>query len=92
REQIAELSTHVWKFPRLASKVVACLGKIGDPSADCELLARFLEHPVYQVRFQAVSALRKLGDEGNACLTLYSARSRYAINNIINHFSEPLLQ
>jgi|GEM_PF-4441209 len=92
RDDVARLSTHVWKFPRLASKVVSCLGKIGDIDADAALLGKFLAHPTYAVRFEAVAALRKFGEKGEYYLRNSKARSDFSLDGIINHFSDPLLQ
>jgi len=91
RHEIARLANHVWRFEKLSRKVVACLGKIGDPETDVGLVGKFLGHPCYPVRFEAVSALKKLGSHGEKYLHDFNLNSNQNIKPLLRHFSEPLL-
>lgn len=90
RQEIAKLAMHVWRFPNLAKRVVKCLGSIGDSETDVDLVGRFLEHPSYEVRFEAVSSLKELGPQGEALLQTFTVDNN-KIDSLLRHFSEPLL-
>lgn len=91
RDAILKLSEHVWRFEKLSRRVVKCLGTIGDKEADVAQLAKFLDHPDYAVRFEAVASLKKFGIEGEDVLRIYGSKDRARIDGILRHFSEPLL-
>ncbi len=92
RQTIADLSKHVWRFEKLAIRVLKCLGNIGDKQADLEVVGEFLSHPCYSVRFQAVAALKKFGSAGEAFLQTFNREDHdKPIDGILRHFSEPLL-
>ncbi|MEX1241106.1 MAG: hypothetical protein WEB30_15385 [Cyclobacteriaceae bacterium] len=91
RAQIAKLSMHVWRFHDLSKRVMQCLGSIGDKERDVDLVGRFLDHPCYTVRFEAVSALKKLGLQGEEFLQRFSINNHKKIDSILQHFAEPLL-
>lgn len=91
RSEIAKLSMHVWRFPKLSKRVVQCLGRIGDNEADLDVVGRFLEHPCYSVRFEAVSALKELGLPGEEFLQRFNIANNNKIDSILRHFGEPLL-
>jgi hypothetical protein len=90
REDIVRLSLHVWNFEGLSKRVVQCLGRIGEQE-DVVLLGKFLDHPCYPVRFEAVGALKKFGIHGEAFLQTFSGKDPGNIEGILRHFSEPLL-
>lgn len=91
RQEIVILATHVWRFERLSRRVVQCLGRIGDTDADVPVVGKFLSHPSYNVRFEAVSALKKLGPKGEDFLRDFNSENNRAIDNLLHHFGEPLL-
>jgi hypothetical protein len=91
RAEIAKLSMHVWRFHTLAERVVRCLGSIGEKETDVDLIGRFLEHPCYAVRFEAVSSLKKLGTPGEEFLQRFNVNNDNKIDSMLRHFSEELL-
>lgn len=91
RQEIVTLASHVWRFEKLAIRVVQCLGRIGDTDMDIPVVGKFLSHPSYAVRFEAVSALKKLGANGERLLRDFNTENNRGIQNLLNHFDEPLL-
>lgn len=91
REHIVRLALHVWRFEKLSERVVRCLGVIGDKEEDVDLLAKFLDHPSYAVRFQAAASLKKMGAAGEELLQKPRMPHQVCIQGILLHLSEPLL-
>jgi hypothetical protein len=89
RDRVAKLALHVWKFDRLSRHAIACLGKIGHPQLDAQLIGKFLRHPSHPVRFEAVRALKRLGEEGEKVIE--ENRGYNDLQVTLKHFSEPLL-
>lgn len=92
RREIANLASHVWNFEKLAVSVVRCLGIIGDMETDAERVSTFLSHPMYTVRYEAVSALKKLGAKGHAHLQAFNRENNSCLEPMMQHLSEPLLE
>lgn len=91
RGHIAKLALHVWRFEKLCRRVIRCLAAIGDTETDVALVGKFLDHPCYTVRFEAVAALKKLGAHGERMLREHRAHDQVALEGILRHLSEPLL-
>jgi hypothetical protein len=91
RQTVADLAVHVWPFEKLSRSVLDCLGRIGDMEKDVTVIGKFLSHPSYVLRFEAVAALRKLGSDGEAFIEKFNKEHVGDIKGIIEHFSEPLL-
>lgn len=91
RQEITNLSTHVWRFEKLAKRIVKCLGSIGNKETDIPLVGKFLSHPSYWVRFEAVSVLKTFGIQGEEFLQQFNSNNKKSIDTILRHFSDPLL-
>lgn len=88
-DKIANLADRVWKKEKLSRRVVRCLGRIGDRELHEATVARFLEHPIYEARFEAALALKRMNAK------LYSVMKsdiNQHTKNIVRHLEEPLLQ
>ena len=90
-DKLATLQPGFWDNEKLSLRLVNCLGKIGDPSRHTSIIARFLDHPAYSVRFQAAQALKQLGPEAYLIL-LQAGAEKEGLDKIIRHINEPLLQ
>lgn len=90
RDRVAKLATHAWNFEKLSRRVVNCLGKIGDPKIDADLIGEFIQHPCHAIRFEAVRALKQLGQEGERVIDM-RIESNTHLRGILKHISEPLL-
>ena len=89
RGVIVKLSPIYWNNPDITIKILQCLSKIGDFQLDTHIIKEFLNHPEYDVRFEAVKALTKLGLPSAHILKHNSGQG---IENILAHTTEPLLQ
>lgn len=90
-EQVSRLANVTWEDEKLATRVVRCLGKIGDHERDVAVVGKFLMHPAYDVRFESVSALKKLGEPGDHFLNTFRKNHPWSIDGMLRHISEPLL-
>ncbi len=86
RADVVKLTPVYWEDAGISIKLLQCLAKIGDPLQDTHILLEFLNHRIYDVRFEAVKALKKLG------LSTQRLSALPAIKRIIDHTVEPLLQ
>lgn len=91
REQLAKVIMHMWSYEKLAQKIIRTFSRIGHMEKDAPLLAKFLAHPSYDVRFETVSALLQFGQAGKIQLDMAGKNGNAALNKIIGHLSEPLL-
>lgn len=89
REHVVKLTPTYWEDADVSIKILQCLCKIGDPYQDTHIILEFLNHPAYDVRFEAVKALKKLGLSDQRILSNTSGKG---IKEIIAHTAEPLLQ
>ena len=91
RAEIARLASHVWRFEGLAIAVLRCLANIGDVDVDLATVEKYLSHPLYSVRYEAVAALKKMGPGAASFLDDFNAKNCNKIDSLLRHFSEPLL-
>jgi hypothetical protein len=87
-DAVASLSDIVWKKGKLSRRLVRCLGRIGDPERHGSAVAQFLNHPLYDVRFEAASALKRMKAQRYDEL---KNDANQPLQNIIRHLEEPLL-
>lgn len=92
RGLVKRIANNAWHFEKLAITALRCLALIGDVHEDVKLLCKFLSHPLYAVRFEAVCALRQLGAHGNAALRDFNNHNDGCLDGMLLHFSEPLLE
>jgi HEAT repeat protein len=88
-EQLAQTS---WDNAKLSNRIIQCLVRIGDPVSANKIITKFLQHPVYHVRFEAVKALIKNGDAGRKELNHFEEQTGSLLAGITRHLEEPLLQ
>ncbi len=72
---------------KILLRIVRALGNIGT-AADREILLPFLRHGEYELRFEAMKSMKKLGID---LLTLAETTSDAGTRRIANHLTEPLL-
>lgn len=89
REYIVKLTPTYWEDADVSIKILQCLSKIGDPCQDTHIIVEYLNHQIYDVRFEAVKSLKKLGISAERLLARTSAKG---IERILAHTAEPLLQ
>ena len=89
RSQLVKLTPMYWDDAALSIKILQCLGKIGDPFDDTHIILEFLNHKAYDVRFEAVKTLKKLGLTDQYILANTQMKG---MSGIIDHTAEPLLQ
>ena len=89
RSQLVKLTPMYWDDAALSIKILQCLGKIGDPFDDTHIILEFLNHEAYDVRFEAVKTLKKLGLTDQHILANTQMKG---MSGIIDHTAEPLLQ
>jgi HEAT repeat protein len=80
------LSQTTWSDSRLTKQIIKALGMLGDES-HIPILSKFLSHPSYFVRFEAVQAWIRIGGTGTE-----QVEHDPKIKTIISHLSDPLLQ
>jgi HEAT repeat protein len=88
-DKIVQLADRVWDKEKLSRRLVRCLGKIGDRDLHEATVARFLEHPVYETRFEATLALKRMNTKLYAKMKDDASLHK---QNIVRHLEEPLLQ
>jgi HEAT repeat protein len=71
--------------------MVRCLGRIGYTLEHKRAILRYLDHPDYTVRFNAVQAMYKLDDESRQLLLDFNTKMNGILSGAIEHVSEPLL-
>ncbi|WP_276373792.1 hypothetical protein [Chryseolinea sp. H1M3-3] len=86
RENVVKLAPKYWEDAGISVKVLQCLAKIGDPYQDTHILLEFLNHKSYDVRFEAVKTLKKLG------VSTQQLSAFPTVKGIVDHTTEPLLQ
>lgn len=86
---LASSVTKFWDNEVLSGKIARSLGKVGYAENHWKALSQYLKHPSYAVRFEAVQALFKSGNNGRHVLE--TAHSKQTLDAIINHVSDPLL-
>jgi hypothetical protein len=91
REHVIALHDRAWPDARLSRRFVKCLGMIGDPALDSEVIAEFLTHFSYDVRLEAATALLRFGETGKKVLMEYNIKQGNSLDVLITHLSEPLL-
>lgn len=90
-----EVTQHVdtfWTSEKLSTRMVRCLERIGYTSEHKYTILRYLEHPDYTVRFNAVQALYKMDNEARQLLLDFNTKMNGILSGAIEHVSEPLLQ
>jgi len=88
RDEVVKLTHAHHNDPWLLSKVIRCLGDIGVPEKDLEIVLPYLNHKDYEVRFQSARSLTKLGFSLQQLTSLEVSESA---KKIITHVSDPLL-
>lgn len=89
-DAVAALGTSHFADEVTAKRIVQCLGNVGDKKHH-SLLLKFVLHPVYEVRFEALRSLKKLGFDTTNFGTNRGVDND-EVRRILNHLSEPLLQ
>jgi HEAT repeat protein len=92
-EAVTSLSNCVskfWKNESISKRIARALGKIGYNENHWQVLAEYLKHPDYSVRFEAAQSLHKSGDRPKQVLK--TANSDHTLNALVNHVEDPLLQ
>jgi hypothetical protein len=79
-----------WNNELLSKRIAKSLGKVGYADNHWKVLASYLKHPNYSVRFEAAQSLFKSGS--NAKHMLDSANTDRKLDAIISHVEDPLLQ
>lgn len=80
-----------WTNEKLSTRMVRCLGRIGYTPEHKRAILRYLDHPDYTVRFNAVQAMYKLDDEARQLLLDFNTKMNGILSGAIEHVSEPLL-
>lgn len=80
-----------WANEKLSTRMVRCLGRIGYTLEHKRTILRYLDHPDYTVRFNAVQAMYKLDDESRQLLLDFNTKMNGILSGAIEHVSEPLL-
>jgi len=87
---LAECATKFWSNEKLSNRIARSLGKVGYAESHWRVLACYLKHSSYPVRFEAVQSLYKSGNIAKRILD--AANADRSVDAIINHVGDPLLQ
>lgn len=91
-DEVTQRVDTFWTSEKLSTRMVRCLGRIGYTSEHKYTILRYLEHPDYTVRFNAVQALYKMDGEARQLLLDFNTKMNGILSGAIEHVSEPLLQ
>ncbi|HYG01724.1 MAG TPA: HEAT repeat domain-containing protein [Chryseosolibacter sp.] len=75
--------------PEVIRAALASLGKIGQPEHHKDVIAGFIDHGDFGVRFQVLQSLKALGLKPTNVLTANDLEQN---ENIVRHLEDPLLQ
>lgn len=89
-EFVSSIIQTYWEEDVLCISAIKYLGQAGDPHRDISVIEKFLSHPNYLVRFEALLALKKL--KADPALVLSWTTQYEQLNKIHVHQSEALLQ
>lgn len=90
-EELLALSDRLWSSERAMAKLVKCLGRIVLPSDGFRVLHLFLNHPSYEVRFEAVKAICSLGPEARETIESFDEANGFQYSKILLHVKDSLL-
>ncbi len=90
-DNIMPLVDRHWGSKKISLAIVKFMAKIGRTNAQIEMVARYLRHEHYIVRFEAVRTMMNIGENGKKILLLHNRSLHGRLDQMIAHVSEPLL-
>jgi HEAT repeat protein len=90
-DSLLAVADRFWYSGKVMTRLVRCVGRIVMPGNGFAVLRRFLDHPYYVVRFDAVKTICSLGPEQQKELEAFNSAHGNSYSRIMLHVTEPLL-